>query len=77
LQGHNYFKFSVIGGIIIISALVLFQNFNSCNAQQFSVIDEIVEYERTFDPNTCISIAEKIDKLNNECGSGLELPDCG
>jgi hypothetical protein len=76
-QKHNYFKISVVGGIIIISALVLFQNFNSCPAQQFSIIDEIVEYERTFDPNTCISIAEKIDRLNNECRSDLEIPDCG
>jgi hypothetical protein len=64
-------------GIIIISTLVLFQNFSSCPARQFSIIDEIVEYERTLDPDICISIAEKIDQLNNECKSGFETPDCG
>ncbi|MGQ0772664.1 MAG: hypothetical protein ACT4NT_07840 [Nitrososphaerota archaeon] len=57
--------------------MVLFQNFSSCPARQFSIIDEIVEYERTLDPNICISIAEKIDQLNNECKSGFETPDCG
>jgi low affinity Fe/Cu permease len=67
----------VIVGIIIISTLVLFQNFNSCTARQFSVIDEIIEYERSYDPNICISIAEKIDKLNVECKAGFETPDCG
>ncbi|MEW6043864.1 MAG: hypothetical protein AB1608_06335 [Thermoproteota archaeon] len=77
LQGHNYFRIAVVGGIIIITTLVLFQNFNSCPAKQFSIIDEIVEYERTLDPNICISIAEKIDRLNNECNSGLETLDCG
>jgi len=77
LQRHNYFKVSVIVGIILISALVLFQNFNSCTAKQFSIIDEIVEYEKTYDPNICISIAEKIDRLNTECKSGFETPDCG
>ncbi|HWP78071.1 MAG: hypothetical protein AB1299_04930 [Thermoproteota archaeon] len=76
LQKHNYFRIAVVGGIIIIATLVLFQNFNSCPAKQFSIIDEIVEYERTLDPNICISIAEKIDRLNNECNSGLETLDC-
>ncbi|MEM3008029.1 MAG: hypothetical protein QXW37_01165 [Candidatus Nitrosotenuis sp.] len=77
LQRHNYFRIALVGGIIIIATLILFQNFNSCPAKQFSIIDEIVEYERTLDPNICISIAEKIDRLNNECNSGLETLDCG
>jgi hypothetical protein len=64
-------------GIIIISSLILFQNFNSCSSKQFSIIDEIVEYERTLDPNICMSLAEKIDRLNNECSSDFETPDCG
>lgn len=67
----------MIVGIIIITTLVLFQNFNSCTSKQFTVIDEIIEYERTFDPNICISIAQKIDQLNAECKAGLETPDCG
>ena len=66
-----------MAGIIIISALVLFQNYSSCPARQFSLVDEIVAYEQTLDPNACISIAEKIDKLNAECKSGFEMPDCG
>jgi len=77
LQRHNYFKVSVVCGIVIISVLVLFQNFNLCPSQQFSLVDEIVEYEKTFDPNICISIAEKIDRLNQECKSDFETPDCG
>jgi len=77
LQRHNYYKVSVICGIIIISTLLLFQNFNSCSAKQFSIIDEIIEYEKTFDPNICISLAEKIDDLNNECKYEFETPDCG
>jgi hypothetical protein len=77
LQKHNYFKISVICGIIIISTLVLFQNFNSCPAKQFSIIDEIIEYEKTLDPNICVSLAEKIDNLNNECRSEFETLDCG
>lgn len=67
----------MVVGIILISSLVLFQNSNSCTAKQFTIIDEIVEYEKTYDPNTCISIAEKIDRLNAECKSGFETPDCG
>ncbi|MFY9300631.1 MAG: hypothetical protein WAO91_05530 [Candidatus Nitrosotenuis sp.] len=67
----------MVVGIALISSLMLFQNFNSCTAKQFTIIDEIVEYERTYDPNRCDSIAEKIDRLNAECTSGFETLDCG
>jgi hypothetical protein len=76
-QKHNYFKISVIAGVIIISSLLLFQNFNSCPAKQFSIIDEIIQYESTMDPNICVSIAEKIDKFNYECSAGFETLECG
>lgn len=62
---------------MLISTLILFQNFNSCNAKQFSIIDEIIQYEQTMDPVMCVSIVEKISTLNAECSSGLETPDCG
>lgn len=74
---NNYFKISVVCGIAIIASLIVFQNFNSCPAKQFSLIDDITKYEQTYDPNMCLAIAEKIEQINSECGSGLELPDCG
>ncbi|WP_048195146.1 hypothetical protein [Candidatus Nitrosotenuis uzonensis] len=77
LQRHNYFRLSVIVGIAIIASLILFQNFNSCPARQFAIIDEIIAYERTLDPNSCISLVEKIHQLNSECSSDLEIVDCG
>lgn len=64
-------------GIVIISSLIIFQNFNSCPARQFAIIDEIIAYETTMDPNSCISLAEKINNLNSECNSDLETVDCG
>jgi hypothetical protein len=76
-QRNNYFKISLVCGIIIVSTLILFQNFNSCPAKQFSIIDEIIKYEKTMDPNLCMSLAEKIDKINKECKYDFETPDCG
>ncbi|WP_052755564.1 hypothetical protein [Candidatus Nitrosotenuis cloacae] len=64
-------------GIVIISALILFQNFNSCPARQFSIIDEIIQYEQSLDYSTCVSLAEKIQTLNAECPSNLETIQCG
>lgn len=63
-------------GVIIIASLVVFQNFYSCTARQFSLIDEIVQYERTMNPNACIAIAEKIYRLNIDCNAGLETLEC-
>jgi len=76
-QRNNYYKISVICGIAIISSLIIFQNFSSCPAKQFSIIDDIVQYEKTMNPNACAALVEKISTLNAECKSGLEIPDCG
>ncbi|MEM2160524.1 MAG: hypothetical protein QXN55_06195 [Candidatus Nitrosotenuis sp.] len=67
---------SVIGGIAIIAVLIVFQNFSSCPARQFSIIDEILAYEDTMDYSMCVSLAEKIQTLNSECPSNLEIPQC-
>lgn len=67
----------MICGVVIIASLLLYQNFYSCSAKQFAIIDEIVDYEKTLDPNTCISLSEKITELNYECSYDFEIPDCG
>lgn len=61
----------------LISALLVFQNFSSCPARQFSIIDEIIKYENTMDYSICVSLAEKIQTLNSECPSNLETLQCG
>ncbi|WP_162858633.1 hypothetical protein [Candidatus Nitrosotenuis aquarius] len=76
-QKSNYYKLSVVGGIIIIASLIMFQNFNSCPARQFSIIDEIIQYESAMDYSMCVSLAEKIQTLNAECPSNLETLQCG
>jgi hypothetical protein len=55
----------------------MFQNFNSCPARQFSIIDEIIQYESAMDYSMCVSLAEKIQTLNAECPSNLETLQCG
>ncbi|MFM7862069.1 MAG: hypothetical protein ACKO7Y_04945 [Candidatus Nitrosotenuis sp.] len=76
-QKSNYYKLSIVGGIIIIASLIMFQNFNSCQARQFAIIDEIIQYESTMDYSMCVSLAEKIQTLNTECPSNLETLQCG
>ncbi|NDB32578.1 MAG: hypothetical protein EB150_02275 [Nitrososphaeria archaeon] len=75
-QSKNYYRISVVCGIAIISALVIFQNFSSCPARQFSLIDEIVRYQDTMDYSMCVPLDEKIQLFNAQCNSNLEVLEC-
>lgn len=64
-------------GIALIAAVVLIADSSSCTARQFSMVEDIVQYEQTLDPNMCVALAEKIAGLNADCNAGLETVDCG
>jgi len=61
----------------MIFAFLVFQNLNSCTSRQFSITDDIRQYEITLDPEVCVALAERIFSHNAECGSDLEPVDCG
>lgn len=50
---------------------------DSCNVDNFVIINEIYSYEKSLDPELCENILEKIDSYNDMCTSQIEILDCG
>jgi hypothetical protein len=42
-----------------------------------SILNEIKIYEKSFDPEFCELIIEKIDSFNDSCKPKFEILDCG
>ena len=42
-----------------------------------SILNEIKIYEKSFDPEFCELIIEKIDSFNDSCKRKFEILDCG
>lgn len=76
-QNKKYLKVSIFCSLALISILVLSQNLNSCQSRQFSLLDEVTQYEQTTNYDQCIPLAEKIQAFNSECNADLDPIECG
>ena len=66
----------IIFGILIIGLLINFSNY-SCYPQHMMIIKDISLYEKSFDPDFCELIVEKINLFNEVCEPEIEILDCG
>ena len=63
-------------GILIIGLLINFSDY-SCTPQRMMIINDILLYEKSFDPEFCEVIVDKINSFNDVCESKIEILDCG
>ena len=68
--------FLIIFGISIF-ILIFFTYDTSCGVEHMSILNEIKIYEKSFDPEFCESILEKINSFNDQCTPVIEILDCG
>ena len=61
---------------IFIFVIIFFTYDTSCGVEHFMILDEININEKSFDPEFCESILEKIDSFNNQCNPTIEILDC-
>ncbi len=50
---------------------------DSCPVKHMILLEQIKEYEDSFDPDLCLSIMNRIDFFNESCEPKLEIIDCG
>jgi uncharacterized membrane protein len=62
---------------IFIFVVIFFTYNTSCGVEHFVILNEINVNEKSFDPEFCESILEKIDSFNNQCSPTIEILDCG
>ena len=66
----------LIIGIIVVGTVIAYSS-NSCGIQHIQLINDIVSYEQSLDPEFCEIIVEKIDLFNEQCEPQMEILDCG
>ena len=62
---------------IFIFVIIFFTYDTSCGVEHFMILNEININEKSFDPEFCESILEKIDSFNDQCSPTIEILDCG
>ena len=62
-------------GISIIGILI-YSIDNSCGLQHMIILNKISSYEKSFEPEFCEIIVEKIDLFNDKCEPQIEILDC-
>ena len=71
----KYLILILFGGFSLLGILILTNN--SCNIEHALLLNEIMSYEKSLDPEFCENTLEKIDLYNNQCLSQIEILDCG
>jgi len=62
---------------IFIFVVIFFTYDTSCGVEHFMILNEININEKSFDPEFCESLLEKIDSFNDQCSPTIEILDCG
>ncbi|WP_246275294.1 hypothetical protein [Nitrosopumilus oxyclinae] len=50
---------------------------DSCSVDHLIILNEILSYEQSLDPEQCENILEQIYSYNDMCTSEIEILDCG
>ncbi len=48
-----------------------------CGLQHIAIISDLESYEKSFDPEFCNVLVEKINLFNADCKPEVEILDCG
>ena len=62
---------------IFIFVVIFFTYDTSCGVEHFMILNEININEKSFDPEFCEYLLEKIDSFNDQCSPTIEILDCG
>ena len=63
-------------GILIVGLLINSSSY-SCSPRHMLLINEVSQYEKYLDPESCEFLVEKIDSYNDTCEPKIEILDCG
>ena len=63
-------------GISIVGISISLTGY-SCGIQHMIILNEIVSYEKSLEPEFCETIVEKIDLFNDDCEPQIVILDCG
>ena len=63
-------------GIFTIGIILGFTVY-SCGLQHIAIISDLKLYEKSFDPEFCDVLVEKINLFNADCKPEVEILDCG
>ena len=63
-------------GVLIVGLLINSSNY-SCSPQRMMIINDVSLYEKSFDPEFCELIVERINLFNEVCEPEIEILDCG
>ena len=70
----NFILLGIFGSIIAV--LIIFTG-DSCGMRHILILNEIASYEKSFEPELCEVVVEKIDSFNDQCEPQIEILDCG
>jgi len=83
LQWKLIFQKISLKNLILISIVIFVIGISisltgySCGIQHMVILNEINSYEKSFEPELCEIIVEKIDLFNDDCQPQIEILDCG
>ena len=63
-------------GIFTIGIILGFTVY-PCGLQHIVIISDLKSYEKSFDPEFCNVLVEKINLFNDDCKPEVEILDCG
>ncbi len=65
--------------LFVVLFIVLLISFigDSCSVDNMMIVNEILSYEKSLDPEQCENILERIYSYNDMCPSEIEILDCG
>jgi len=66
----------IVIGISIVGITIGLTGY-SCGIQHMIILNEIVSYEKSLEPEFCETIVEKIDLFNDDCEPQIVILDCG
>ncbi len=77
-QSKSKKKFYLLFGLLpIMGILLAFYISDSCVYQHASILGNLSDLEKNFDPVTCEIILDRVINFNEKCEPEIEIMDCG
>jgi hypothetical protein len=76
-QKNNLRNIFLIVFAVSIFIVIFFTYDTSCGVEHMFILNEIKIYEKSFDPEFCESVLQKINSFNDQCTPIIEILDCG
>ena len=72
-------KYVIVGSVVLLAGIILYNVWfvNTCPVKNVTVVNDLKQYQKTFDPEFCDNLVNEIIELNEKCGIEIEPIDCG